>query len=148
MCDELLETDLEMPGRDTDLALTSGLRRKRPDGWGIHWGRRQIRILEFTRPNDYSLGWHAATDAYKLEKYRPLRDRIAGLLPDSWTVSIVTFTLGIRGSYNESKWSTNLIAFDLSEKEIRVLMESLVTQCLSELNELFSVRSAALKVGT
>ncbi len=52
MCDELTYRDIA-PKTDTDPALDSGIRRKRPDGWVLHWGRRTIRLLEFTRCNDY-----------------------------------------------------------------------------------------------
>ena len=52
MCDELTEQDLET-GTEAQLALATGIRRKLQDGWAVHWGRRLIRILEFTRCNDY-----------------------------------------------------------------------------------------------
>ena len=50
MCDGLCEEDRVLPV--ADVALTSGIRRKRPDAWAVHWGRRVLYILEFTRPND------------------------------------------------------------------------------------------------
>ena len=46
MCDEVGEEDL-VP-LDSDVALTSGISRKRPDAWKVHWGRRVLYILEFT----------------------------------------------------------------------------------------------------
>ena len=67
MCDELGEEDLVLPV--ADVALTSGIRRKRPDAWAVHWGRRVLYILEFTRPNDWADDWQTRTDAYKTERY-------------------------------------------------------------------------------
>jgi hypothetical protein len=51
MCDELTDRDMA-PEMDADPALASCIRRtrKRPDGWAVYWGRRRVRILEFTRP--------------------------------------------------------------------------------------------------
>jgi hypothetical protein len=50
MCDALTEHNL-MTDAEADLALASGIRKKRPDGWAVHCasGRRLILILEFTR---------------------------------------------------------------------------------------------------
>ena len=94
MCDEQGEEDLVL--RVTDVALTSGIRRKRPDAWAalVCWGRLVLYILEFTRPNDWADDWQTQTDAYKTERYTRLRDRIATLLP-RWNIEIVTFSLGI-----------------------------------------------------
>jgi hypothetical protein len=50
MCDELADEDLVLAGDDA--ALSSSIRRKRPDAWAVHWGRRVVFILEFTRTND------------------------------------------------------------------------------------------------
>ena len=65
MCDELGEEDLVLPY--AGVALTSSIRRKRPDAWAVHWGRRVLYILEFTRPNDWADDWQTRTDAYKTE---------------------------------------------------------------------------------
>ena len=144
MCDELTEQDLET-GTEAQLALASGIRRKRPDGWAVHWGRRLIRILEFTRCNDYRSDWRETTEEYKTDRYQPLRDKMAGALPRGWSVEIVNFTLGIRGSYAETRWTAALTALGVSEAGVAHLMAALVTQCLTELNELYSTRAAALR---
>jgi hypothetical protein len=49
-CDALMDCDLETAA---ERALASGIRRKRPDEWAVHWGRRRIRILEFIRCNNF-----------------------------------------------------------------------------------------------
>ena len=66
------------------------------------------------------------------------------LLPRGWSVEIVNFTLGIRGSFAESHWTAALTALGVSEAGVALLMAALVAQCLKELNELYSTRAAAL----
>jgi hypothetical protein len=48
--DELTDVHLEGEGWETDAA--TAIQRKRPDAWAVHWGKRNLFILEFTRPND------------------------------------------------------------------------------------------------
>ena len=85
MCDELTEHDL-MTDTAADLSLASGIRRKRPDGWAVHWGRRRVWILEFSRCNDYRQDWRETTEQYKTDRYQPLRDRMTELLPRGGSV--------------------------------------------------------------
>jgi hypothetical protein len=69
MCDDLADEDLVLVGEDA--ALSSSIRRKRPDAWAIHWGRRAVYVLEFTRPNDWAVDWQTRTDEYKEGGMRP-----------------------------------------------------------------------------
>ncbi len=48
--DEL--TDLKLDGEGEDMDTDAIIQRKRPDAWAVHWGKRRLFILEFTRPND------------------------------------------------------------------------------------------------
>jgi ribonuclease HI len=80
MFDYLTDGDL-MTDTAAELSLASGIRRKRPDGWAVHWNRRMIRILEFTRCNDSRPDWRETTEQYKTGRYQPLRDRMTELLP-------------------------------------------------------------------
>jgi hypothetical protein len=63
---------------------------------------RVVFILEFTRPNDGADDWQTRTDTYKEEQYCPLWDKLAALLP-GWKAETISFSLGIRGLYNEEK---------------------------------------------
>ena len=144
MCDDLTERDMA-PEMDADPALASCIRRKRPDGWAVHWGRRRVRILEFTRCNDYRSDWREETEAYKTARYQPLRDRMLAALPNGWSVEIINFTLGIRGSFAETQWTAALTVLGVPATRVTHLMTDLVTQCLTELNELYSTRAAALR---
>ncbi len=52
MCYELTEEDLKTE-TEAELALASGILRKRSDGWAVHWRRRAVRLLGFIRCNNY-----------------------------------------------------------------------------------------------
>ena len=53
MCGELAYEDLVLVREEA--ALSSSIRRKRPDAWAVHWEPRVVYILEFTCPNDGDL---------------------------------------------------------------------------------------------
>jgi hypothetical protein len=143
MCDELMDCNLEI-ATEAELALDSGIRRKRPDGWAVHWGLRRVRILEFTRCNDRS-DWRETTEEYITTRYQPLCDKMAAGLPPAWSVETVCFTLGIRGSYAESRWAASLAALGVPPARVAGLMATLVPRCLTELNELYTTCSTALR---
>ena len=64
--DELTDVHLEGEGWETD--ATTAIQRKRPDAWAVHWGKRNLFILEFTRPNDRCATALQDTDAYKRDR--------------------------------------------------------------------------------
>ena len=140
--DELVELDLET---GDDLAAAAGLLRKRPDGFAFNWSSKTVLILEFTRAYDWRDTWHTDMDRLKTERYVPLRDKLSHSLPSGWNVAIVTFSLGVRGSYDVQTWQAALQRFNLNGDNAEELMTELVTQCLAEADELFNVRTAALK---
>jgi hypothetical protein len=148
MCDELTDGDLETE-MEAERELASGIRRKRPDGWAVHWGRRMIRIMEFTWCNDYRSDWQETTETYKTARHQGLRDEIKAAIPPEckWSVEIVCFTLGIRGSYAESRWaaSESLAALGVTASWVTRLMMELVPTCLDELNAIYLTRTAALR---
>jgi hypothetical protein len=82
-------------------------------------------------------------DTYETERYILLRNRLTECLP-GWEVGIHTFavSVGIRGSYDPDTWYANLIRFGLTAVQIDNLMLALVSQTLTELTELYSVRYA------
>ena len=140
-------SDLDLDGPDGDPALGAGLLRKRPDGFAINWGRKTVLVLEFTRAFDSRADWHTIVDQHKTGRYTPLRNKLLGCLGLGWSVEIVPFSLGIRGSYDERLWTVALTLFGLQGSKVADLMAELVSRCLEELNELFSVRKAALLKG-
>ena len=139
--DDMSDLDLDADG---DPALAAGLLRKRPDGLAINWGRKTVLILEFTRAFDSRADWHILVDQHKTERYTSLRNRLQVCLGSGWSVEIMPFSLGIRGSYAEGPWTAALSRFGLHGSKAADLLTELVSRCLDELNELFSVRTAAI----
>ena len=138
--DELTDVQLEVQEEDTEGII----QRKRPDAWAVSWGGRCLLIMEFTRPNDRGeLSLHE-TDALKTARYTPLRDLLASLLP-KWEVSILTFSLGIRGSYTPDRWTAQLNRLGLAGARVEKLMEGMVSQALTELTAIYSTRYAAIQ---
>ena len=140
--------DMHLDGEGDPADADAAFQRKRPDAWAVSWDKRSLLILEFTRPNDLCALSLQGTDTYKIVRYTPLRSRLAGLLP-GWEVVIltVTFTIGIRGSYDPNRWSTNLSRFGLTDAQMEQLMQALVSQTLrlTELTDLYNTRYAALQ---
>ena len=100
--------------------------------------------MEFTRPNDRGeLSLHE-TDTLKAARYTPLRDLLASLLL-GWEVKILTFGLGIRGSYIPDRWTANLNKLGMSGTRVEKLMEGMVSQMLKELTAIYSTRYAAIQ---
>ena len=100
--------------------------------------------MEFTRPNDRCERSLHETDTLKTARYSPLRDLLASLLP-KWEVSILTFSLGIRGSYIQDRWTAQLNRLGLMGVRVENLMESMVSQALKELTAIYSTRYAAIQ---
>ncbi len=68
---------------------------------------------------------------------------VVGLLP-GWEVVILTFTIGVRGSYDPNRWNTILSRFGLTAVQTELLTRALVSQTLAELTDLYSARYASL----
>ena len=84
------------------------------------------------------------TDTLKAARYTALRDLLASLLP-GWEVRILTFSLGIRGSYIPDRWTANLSELGMSGTRVEKLMEGMVSQALKELTAIYSTRYAAIQ---
>ncbi len=153
MCDELVEQDL-MTDMEADLPLASGIRRKRPDGWAVHWSRRMLRILEFTRCNDYRQDWRETTEQYKPDGtnhcatewlscfHAAASTRMVSTgrklhAGDTWLVCGDMLDSGTDGP-----WPSGVSE---AAAEVAHLMAALVAQCLTELDKLYSTQAAALR---
>lgn len=143
--DCLIDNDLELHAEAEDPSHQGGLRRKRPDAVAIHWGQATAYILEFTRPSDSRIDWHTSNDLYKRERYTPLMTKMRSHLTQEWTVEILCFTLGVRGSYHEEEWTRNLTSLGYPADDVPLLMTELVSAALTQLNELYKCRSSALQ---
>ena len=60
-------------------------------------------------------------------------------------MKILTFSLGIRGSYIPDRWTANLNELGMSGKRVEKLMEGMVSQALKELTAIYSTRYAAIQ---
>ena len=143
--DCLIDNDLDVDAEAGDPPQLGGLLRKRPDAVAIHWGQATAYILEFTRPSDSRIDWHTTNDLYKRERYTPLMTKMRTHLTHEWTVEILCFTLGVRGSYHEDQWTRNLTALGYPADSIPLLMTDLVSAALTQLNEVYKCRSSALQ---
>ena len=55
------------------------LSRLRPDAWAISWGNLQVLLLELTRAYDWRQDWYETTNAFKIQKYKRLQERMLTL---------------------------------------------------------------------
>ncbi len=61
--DEL--NDLQLDGEGEDMVTGAMTQLKQPDSWAVHWGKRCLLILEFTRPNHRDVLALQDTDSLK-----------------------------------------------------------------------------------
>ena len=138
-------TDLQLEGEEVQTDADMEAHRKRPDAWAVSWKKRRLLILEFTRPNDRGeLSLHE-TDLYKMARYKSLRDLLVARHLPGWEVEIHTYTVGIRGSHDLVRWHAQLRRFEISAARAERLIQEMVTQALTELTDIYSVRYAALQ---
>ena len=119
--------------------------RQRPDAIALNHARRQVLILELTRAYDLAVDWQEITDARKMERYNHLRNRMAALLPRTWQVQIITLTIGVRGSFQESAWQSNLTTLGITGSRAAELLRDLVHIAWIEADGLCATRQAALR---
>ncbi len=70
--------------------------------------------------------------------------RQCALLPKR-VASILTFSLGIQGSYIPDRWTVQLNRLGLMGALVDKLMEGMVSQALQELTAMYSTRYAAIQ---
>ncbi len=110
----------------------------------VKWEELNLVIMEFTRPNDRGERSCHETNILKTARYTPLRDLLASLLP-KLKVSILTFSLGIRGSYIPDRWTAQQNRLGLMGSQVEKLMEGMVSQALQEMTAMYSTRYAAIE---
>ena len=97
-----------------DSRTSDELRRQRPDGIFIDWAKRAFAILEFTRPYDSTRKVLLDTDKRKRNRYEQLLRKLQELLP-GWEGTIVTFSLGVRGTVLEPQWKQELRSLNIQD---------------------------------
>ena len=79
------------------------------------------------------------------EKAVKPRENPVWILLLGWEVKILTFSLGIRGSYIPDRWTANLNELGMLGARVEKLMEDMVSQALKELTAMYSTRYAAIQ---
>ena len=136
---------LQHLNREITLLERDTLNRKRPDGLAINWQKRKFYILEYTRVFDSDQMALTRADIQKTEKYTPLLTDLRRKLGGRWSGTILTFTIGIRGSINSKRWTRNFELLGLKKKLCVCAIKASVTASLDALEILYSARAANLK---
>jgi hypothetical protein len=133
----------QMGGEEEQADADPTTQRKRLDAWAVSWDKWILLILELTRSNDRCEPSLHDTDMFKTALHTPRQNRPARLLP-RWEVDIQTYTVGIQGSHDHlDRWQAQLRRFGVTAARLERLMRDMVSQTLTELNGLYSVRYAA-----
>ena len=130
--------------RRSSIPLCS-LERKRPDGIAINWKKKKLCFLEYTRCFDSSPTSLIASDKYKVSKYTPVVDSLTRELGSGWTGSIMSFSIGIRGSIDVSNWTRHMKELGIPASTIPNILQASVDAVLAALDFVYTARTAALK---
>jgi hypothetical protein len=130
--------------RSSSIPLCS-LERKRPDGIAINWKKKKLCFLEYTRCFDSSPTSLIASDKYKVSKYTPVVDSLTRELGSGWTGSIMSFSIGIRGSIDVSNWTRHMKELGIPASAIPNILQASVDAVLAALDFVYTARTAALK---
>jgi hypothetical protein len=122
----------------------SALRRKRPDGIAIHWGKRKFYLLEYTRCFDSKPNALADCDTRKVIRYSQLVCKMLEILPQGWTGETLAFSIGIRGSLQTEAWIRNLKCLGIKERSFSQTLDCSVSAALEALGIVFASRSSLL----
>ena len=120
------------------------LGRLRPDAVAIRWDKRQLYLLEVTRPYDSRLDLSKRADHLKLTRYQAVVDRFNAIAP-RWQIQIVSFTMGVRGTFDEDMWARRLAELDIAQADIPRSIDKVVAGTLSALDIVYDARSSALR---
>ena len=120
------------------------LGRLRPDAVAVRWDKRCLYLLEVTRPYDSRVGFADRSDSLKLSRYQVVIDRFKEVAPH-WKAVVVPFTIGIRGSFDESAWSQHLEALDVAREAMPRVLLSVVSATLHALDIVYDARNSVLR---
>jgi len=101
-------------------------------------------LLEVTRPYDSMADFAERSDGMKVSRYQAVIDRFKAIAP-LWQAVVVPFTIGIRGSLDESAWTQHLVNLDLARADLPRLFQCVVTAALSALDTVYDARNSILR---
>ena len=132
-------------GDEAETAHRPNVASQRPDGVFIDWNHRDLVILEFTRPMDSDLQSFRRADSEKEEKYERLKSKLVQVLPFSWTVKIVTFSVGARDTIDQERWEQALTTVGVPKDTHGKIARRAIIDALRGLETLTQARSALYK---
>ena len=84
--------------------------RLRPDAVAFRWDKRRMYLLEVTRCYDSHVRFASRPDlTQKMAMYQAVANLFM-FVARQWQVSVIPFTIGIRGSIDGKKWTHRLAA--------------------------------------
>ena len=104
--------------------LEPHIERQRPDGIGVDLKDRRVFVIEFVRTDDNPDALRQAL-VRKNIKYQPLALQLRAVLPN-YSVELLTFVIGVRGSINEHLWRRNLFIIGLKPET----QDTLIQECM------------------
>ena len=127
-----------------ELRRGDGLLRKRPDGFAVHWPARRFYVLEYTRAYDGRRDALEEADAFKQERYRPLKTALQRRLGGRWTGTILAFSTGVKSSIDDARWQDQLEQLGLTKPQRTAVICKAVAATLEALDVVYTARAAAL----
>ena len=110
----------------------------------VRWDKRCLYLLGGFRPYDSKVGFADRSDRLKISRYQVVTDRFKEVAPH-WQAVVVPFTIGIRGSLDESAWSQHLESLDVAREAMPRVLLSVVSATLHALDVVFDARTSVLR---
>ena len=85
-------------------------------------------------------------DVFKTRKYAEMCDRISRTLGPPWAGTVITFTVGVRGSVQTKIWEQNLEAIGVHKAGIEKVINLASKSALEQCHFMYQAREAALKL--
>ena len=124
------------------------LGRLRPDAVAIRWDRRELFLLDVTRPYDARLDFALTADEAKIAHYQPVVDRFNEVgRASGWTARVLPFPVGIRGTLDERAWTERLDSLGVRTREIPQVLREIIGTALEALDVVYDARSSILRQG-
>ena len=136
---------IAVAGGEADISHRPNVASQRPDGVFTDWNHRDLVILEFTRPMDSDLQSLRRADNQKEEKYGRLKSKLEQVLPFGWTVKIVTFSVGARGTIDLERWKQALTTVGVPNDRHSKIVRRAIIDALRSRETLTQARSALYK---
>ena len=114
----------------------------------IRWDRRELFLLDITRPYDARLDFALTADEAKIARYQPVVDRFnEGNRASGWTARVLPFPVGIRGTLDERAWAERLDSLGVGQRDIPQVLRAIVGAALEALDVVYDARSSILRQG-